>query len=94
MFQDFTIYEVEFKAYDNGSMYNRILQLPRVMIEQYFLETVNRVARTQRPIKIELIRTEPYFDQYELRYIPQEYKVIFANNSYISKHSEEFKEQE
>lgn len=92
MFQDFIIYEVEFKTYDNGITYNRILQLSRFMIEQYFLEAINKAARIQRPIKIELIRTEPYFDQYELRYIPQEYKVIFANNSYISKHSEEFKE--
>lgn len=92
MFQDFTIYDVEFKVYDNGNTYNHRLQFSKFMIEQYFLETINKAARIQRPIKIELIRTEPYFDQYEQKFIPQEYKIIFANNSYVSKYSEEFKE--
>ena len=92
MFQDFAIYDIELRVSDNGNISRQKLQLPRIMIEQQFLGLVNQAARIQRPVKIELIRTEPYYDQYEQKYIPQEYKVIFANNSYVSNHSEEFKE--
>ena len=92
MFQDFVVYDIELRVNDNGNISRQKLQLPRIMIEQQFLGLVNQAARIQRPVKIELIRTEPYYDQYEQKYIPQEYKVIFANNSYVSNHSDEFNE--
>ena len=92
MFQDFVIYDIELRVSDNGNISRHKLQLPRMIIEQQFLGLADQAARIQRPVKVELIRTEPYYDQYEQKYIPQEYKVIFANNTYVSNHSEEFKE--
>lgn len=92
MFQEFQVYEATLEVNDNGRIQLQRIQAPRVMIEHQFLGLMEQASKVNRPIRIKMSRTEPYFDQYEQRNIPQESNLIFANNSYVSTHSEEFKE--
>jgi len=92
MFQEFQVYEVTLEVNDNGRIQLQRIQAPRVMIEHQFLGLMEQASKVNRPIRIKMSRTEPYFDQYEQKNIPQESNLIFANNSYVSIHSEEFKE--
>ena len=92
MFQEFQMYEVTLEVNDNGRIKLQRIQMPRVMIEHQFLGLIEQASQVNRPIKIKMSRTEPYFDPYEQRNIPQESTLIFANNSYVSNHGEEFKE--
>lgn len=81
----FEPYEVTFEIYIGDTLAKtQTMQAPRQMLEASFIQTVNQIARDQRPMKIRMSRPEIIWDEFEKREKVLTNEVIFGNNAMIA----------
>lgn len=87
-------YNIVLEIHTPAGVQKRQMQAPRMMIEQQFLSLAEQAMSASYPVKIAMRRYEPEWDQYEGKYINMEYSVVYANQSYLTTHEEEFRESQ
>lgn len=81
MFDD--LYDVIFEITEGDNVRKQQMQVPRIIIEQQFLQLMQQAANVQIPVKIKLSRTEQIYDNFDQKFIEQENSITFMNNTYI-----------
>lgn len=72
--------EVELNIYvGNQIVQSQRLSGPDQMLAMYFLQLCQQAAQQSDPYKIEMVRTEPTYDQFEDRIVNQKYTMTYWN---------------
>lgn len=81
----FEPYEVTFEIYIGDTLAKtQTMQAPKEMLMASFMQTVNQIARDQRPMKIRMSRPEIIWDEFEKREKVLTNEVVFGNNAMIA----------
>lgn len=84
-FNMFETYEVTFEIYIEDKLVNKqAMQAPKEMLMANFIQTVNQIARDNRPMKIRMSRIETIWDEFENKQKALENEVIFGNSAMIT----------
>lgn len=67
----------------------QIIEAPRIMIEQEFLDIVYQAAQSMEPIKVKLSREIPIYNQFEENYINRECSISFGNQEFVRVYGED-----
>ena len=81
----FEIYTVTFEIYIEDKVARRqTMQLPKGLLMGNFIQTVNQIARDNRPMKIRMSRQDVIWDEFENKQKSIENEVIFGNSAMIA----------
>lgn len=72
--------EVKLNIYvGNQLVQSERLSGPDQLLAMQFLQICQQAAQQKEPYKIEMVRTEPTYDQFENKIVNQEYKMTYWN---------------
>ena len=73
-------YDVQIKVYVGTQLLqHRSLSAPDQMLAMHFLQLCQQAAQQKDPYKVEMIRYEPTYDQFEDKTVNKEYKMTYWN---------------
>lgn len=81
----FEIYTVTFEIYIEDKVARKqTMQAPKEMLMVNFMQTVNQIARDNRPMKIRMSRQDIIWDNFENKQKSIENEVVFGNSAMIA----------
>lgn len=83
-FDIFETYEVVFEIYIEDKLVNQqTMQAPKELLMANFIQTVNKISKDVRPIKIKMSRPETIWDNFENKQKVITNNIIFSNNAMV-----------
>ena len=77
-------YDVQIKVYVGTQLLqHQSLSAPDQVIAMHFLQLCEQAAQQKGPYKVEMIRYEPMYDQFEDKIVNKEYKMTYWNKQEI-----------
>lgn len=77
-------YDVQIKVYVGTQLIqHHQLSAPDQMLAIQFLQLCQQAAQQSEPYKVEMIRYEPMYDQFEDKIVNKEYKMTYWNKQEI-----------
>lgn len=77
-------YDVQIKVYlGTQLLQHQSLSAPGQMLAIHFLQLCQQAAQQKDPYKVEMIRYEPTYDQFEDKTVNKEYKMTYWNKQEI-----------
>lgn len=81
----FETYAVTFEVYiEDKIVTKQTMQAPKEMLMANFIQTVEKIARDSRPMKIRMSRQDVIWDEFENKQKSIENEVVFGNNAMIA----------
>lgn len=85
--QSMEIYACTIEIEQNGNVQRTIIEAPRIMLEQQFINLVEQAANSHNPIRVKISREVPIYNNFNNEWTKIENNIVFENNAYI-KHRE------
>lgn len=67
----------------------RVLNVPRIMIEQQFINLIYEAAQSENPVKVKLSRVIPIYSQFDQKWLDRECSIAFGNQAYVRVYGED-----
>ena len=81
----FETYEVTFEIYIEDKLVNKqTMQAPKEILMANFIQTVDKIGKDRRPIKIRMSMLETIWDNFENKQKTLNKEVAFSNNAMIA----------
>lgn len=83
------VFSVSLTADVDGNIQQRVMQAPRMMIEQEFISLAKQAAESSEPIKLIMSIKFPLYDEWHDKWNGCENSITFVNDAYKNEHKDE-----
>lgn len=81
---DTQTYQVCMEIEVDGLVHQSWMELPDFVIQEQFLALVVQASTTQRPARVKLWRTEPFYSKFDHCTYDREYSIEYCNEAYLN----------